>query len=140
MARRAFVLEPPERAARGRQPAGAGLKEISLARPARNYGSKACRTFLTVGARRAKSTDTVSHKGDEAGKQVSGIRLPLAADRQDLPHATAVTTANVIDRKGALAARKRCKRRLRWAQNPRCDNRYAGRLCAQGVQDVGASA
>ena len=40
-------------------------------------------------------------KGYDAGKKVSGIKRHIAVDTQGLPHAVAVTTAEVTDRKGA---------------------------------------
>ena len=42
------------------------------------------------------------------GKRVSGIKRHIAVDIQGLPHAVAVTTAEVADRNGALAALGRC--------------------------------
>ena len=51
-----------------------------------------------------KNTDTAEEKGYDAGKKVSGIKRHIAVDTQGLPHAIAVTTANVTDRTGALLA------------------------------------
>ena len=53
--------------------------------------------------------DTAALKGYDAGKKVSGIKRHIAVDTQGLPHAVAVTTAEVTDRKGALQALKRGK-------------------------------
>lgn len=53
--------------------------------------------FLSV-----KNTDTAQHKGYDAGKKVSGIKRHIAVDTQGLPHAIAMTTADVNDRSGAL--------------------------------------
>ena len=50
-----------------------------------------------------------SLKGYDAGKKVSGIKRHIAVDTQGLPHAVAVSTAEVTDRKGALQALERCK-------------------------------
>jgi IS5 family transposase len=36
------------------------------------------------------------------GKKVSGIKRHIAVDTNGLPHAIAVTTANVTDRNGAI--------------------------------------
>ena len=47
-----------------------------------------------------KNTDTAGLKGYDAGKKVSGIKRHIAVDTQGLPHAMAVTTAEVTDRKG----------------------------------------
>ena len=49
-----------------------------------------------------KNTDTAGLKGYDAGKKVSGIKRHIAVDTQGLPHAIAVTTAEVTDRKGAV--------------------------------------
>ena len=46
-------------------------------------------------------------KGYDAGKKVSGIKRHIAVDTQGLPHALAVTTADITDRKGCLLALKR---------------------------------
>ena len=42
-----------------------------------------------------KNTDTAGLKGYDAGKKVSGIKRHIAVDTQGLPHAIAVTTAEV---------------------------------------------
>jgi transposase len=55
-----------------------------------------------VDAQSVKNTDTARHKGYDAGKKVSGIKRHIAVDTQGLPHAIAVTTANINDRNGAL--------------------------------------
>ena len=46
-------------------------------------------------------------KGYDAGKKVSAIKRHIAVDTQGLPHALAVTTADVTDRKGCLLALER---------------------------------
>ena len=43
-------------------------------------------------------------KGYDAGKKVSGIKRHIAVDTQGLPHALAVTAANITVRKGCLLA------------------------------------
>jgi hypothetical protein len=45
-----------------------------------------------------KDTDTAGQKGDEAKKKISGIKRHLAVDTRGLPHAIAVTTADVSAR------------------------------------------
>ena len=72
-------------------------------------GRNACPTLLIVDAQSVKNTDTATLKGYDAGKKVSGIKRHIAVDTQGLPHAVAVSTANVTDRKGALQALGRCK-------------------------------
>ena len=69
----------------------------------------ACSRFLIVDAQSVKNTDTAGQKGYDAGKKVSGIKRHIAVDTQGLPHAIAVTTAEVTDRKGALQALERCQ-------------------------------
>lgn len=87
-------------------------------------------------AQSVKNTDTASQKGYDAGKKVSGIKRHIAVDTQGLPHAVAVTTAEVTDRKGALLALKRCKPNLRRVVSLLADGGYMGKPFAQGVQDI----
>ena len=60
-----------------------------------------------------KNTDTAALKGYDAGKKVSGIKRHIAVDTQGLPHAVAITSAEVTYRKGAL---QRCKPGLKRVQ------------------------
>ena len=83
-----------------------------------------------------KNTDPASQKGYDAGKKVSGIKRHIAVDTQGLPHAVAVTTAEVTDRKGALQALKRCKPNLCRVVSLLADGGYTGKPFAQGVQDI----
>ena len=87
-------------------------------------------------AQSVKNTDTAGSQGYDAGKKVSGIKHHIAVDTQGLPHAIAVTTAQVTDRKGALQALQRCKPSLSRVQALLCDSGYVGRPFAQGVQDI----
>jgi Transposase DDE domain len=48
-------------------------------------------------------------KGYDTGKKVSGIKRHLAVDTQGLPHAVAITTADISDRGGAVTAFERCE-------------------------------
>lgn len=74
-----------------------------------------------------KNTDTANQKGyDAGGKKVSGIKRHIAVDTQGLPHAIAVTTAEVTDRKGALQAMDRCKTNLDSVQSVLADGGYVG--------------
>jgi transposase len=83
-----------------------------------------------------KNTDTAAHKGYDAGKKVSGSKRHIAVDTQGLPHAVAVTTAEVTDRKGALQALRRCKPILSKVQTLLCDSGYEGEPFAQGVREA----
>ena len=75
-------------------------------------------------AQSVKNTDTAAHKGYDAGKKVSGIKRHIAVDTQGLPHAVAVTTAEVTDRKGALQALKQGKRHLGQVRSLLADGGY----------------
>jgi len=99
-------------------------------------GRNACSAYLIVDAQSVKNTDTAVLKGYDAGKKVSGIKRHIAVDTQGLPHAVAVTTAEVTDRKGALGALQRCKCGLNKVQSLLCDSGYVGRPFAQGVQEI----
>ena len=87
-----------------------------------------------------KNTDTAGLKGYDAGKKVSGIKRHIAVDTQGLPHAVAVTTAEVTDRKGALQALKRCTPNLTQVKSVLCDGGYVGHPFAQGVHNFRATA
>ncbi|QLP98997.1 MAG: IS5 family transposase [Burkholderiaceae bacterium] len=99
-------------------------------------GRNACSTYLIVDAQSVKNTDTAAFKGYDAGKKVSGIKRHIAVDTQGLPHAVAVTTAEVTDRKGALQALTRCKPTLSRVQSLLADSGYVGQPFAQGVQEI----
>ena len=75
-----------------------------------------------------KNTDTAALKGYDAGKKVSGIKRYIAVDTQGLPHAVAVATADVTDRKGAL---QRCKPNL---LSLLADSGYVGQPFAVGCK------
>ncbi|WP_233556491.1 IS5 family transposase [Noviherbaspirillum sedimenti] len=97
-------------------------------------------TFVIVDAQSVKNADTAKHKGDDAGKKVSGIKRHIAVDTQGFPHAIAVTTADVTDRKGALQAFSSHRKSLSRVVNVLVDGGYTGQPFADGVRDtVGAS-
>ena len=87
-------------------------------------------------AQSVKNTDTAGGKGYDAGKKVSGIKRHIGVDTQGLPHAIAVTTAEVTDRKGALQAMQRCKDSLDQVQSVLADSGYVGDPFAQGVKQT----
>ena len=99
-------------------------------------GRNACSTFLIIDAQSVKNTDTAALKGYDADKKVSGIKRHIAVDTQGFPHAVAVTTAQVTDRKGALQALKRCKCSLTQVHRLLADAGYVGDPFAQGVRDI----
>jgi transposase len=87
-----------------------------------------------------KNTDTAGQKGYDAGKKVSGIKRHIAVDTQGLPHAVAITTAEVTDRNGALAAFDRCAYDLAQVRSVLVDGGYSGRPFAEAVeQKIGAT-
>ena len=83
-----------------------------------------------------KNADTAGLKGYDAGKKVSGIKRHIAVDTQGFPHAVAVTTAEVTDRKGALQALQRCKPGLTRVQSVLCDGGYTGKPFAHEVCEI----
>jgi transposase len=99
-------------------------------------GRSGSTTFLIVDAQSVKNTDSADAKGYDAGKKVSGIKRHIAVDTQGLPHAIAVTTAEVTDRKGALQALARCRTNLREVRNVLVDGGYVGEPFAQAVADT----
>ncbi|WP_386355847.1 IS5 family transposase [Xanthomonas campestris] len=105
---------------------------VARARQERN----ACTRFLIVDAQSVKNTDTAGQKGYDAGKKVSGIKRHIAVDTQGLPHAIAVTTAEVTDRKGALQALERCQSNLTHVRSFLCDSGYTGVRFADGVREI----
>jgi transposase len=91
---------------------------------------------LIVDVQSVKNTDTAQQKGYDTGKKVSGIKRHIAVDTNGLPHAIAITTAEVTDRKGALQALERCKSHLQCVKSVLGDGGYSGESFAQGVRDI----
>lgn len=85
-----------------------------------------------------KNTDTAEEKGYDAGKKISGIKRHIAVDTQGLPHAIAVTTANVTDRAGALIAITDAKQKqnLTNVVNILVDGGYSGEKFAEAVKEL----
>lgn len=85
-----------------------------------------------------KNTDTAEEKGYDAGKQVSGIKRHIAVDTQGLPHAIAITTANVTDRAGALIALtdSKQKQNLTNLVSILVDGGYSGEKFAEAVKEL----
>lgn len=82
-----------------------------------------------------KNTDSAEQKGYDAGKKVSGIKRHIAVDMLGLPHAIAVTTAEVTDRAGALNAITRCATNLTHVRSVLVDGGYSGQPFATAVND-----
>ena len=93
-------------------------------------------SFLIVDAQSVKNTDTAKEKGYDGGKKVSGIKRHIAVDSQGLPHAVAITTADVTDRKGALEAFERCTSNLTKVETVLVDGGYTGQPFAEAVQNT----
>ena len=91
---------------------------------------------MIVDAQSVKNTDSAGEKGYDAGKKVSGIKRHIAVDTQGLPHAIAVTTADVTDRKGALLALGRCAADLKAVQSILADGGYVCQPFAQAVEEL----
>ncbi len=67
---------------------------------------------------------------------MSGIKRHIAVDTQGLPHAVAVTTAEVTDRKGVLKAFARCKAGLGKVRSVLADSGYVGQPFALDIQAI----
>ena len=91
---------------------------------------------MIVDAQSVKNTDSAAEKGYDAGKKVSGIKRHIAVDTQGLPHATAVTTADVTDRTGALLALGRCVADLQAVRSVLADGGYVGQPFADAVKEL----
>ena len=83
-----------------------------------------------------KNTDCAQNKGYDAGKKVSGIKRHIVVDSQGLPHAIAVTTANVTDRQGALDAIGQNQEHLSAVTSILVDGGYTGQPFADSVRDL----
>lgn len=83
-----------------------------------------------------KNSDSAREKGYDAGKKVSGIKRHIAVDTQGLPHAIAVTTANVTDRTGALKALTGAQRHLRRTRVILADGGYRGVPFARAIRET----
>ncbi|WP_257141381.1 transposase, partial [Bacillus toyonensis] len=83
-------------------------------------------SFCTVDAQSVKNTGTAGEKGYDAGKKVSGIKRHIDVDTNGLIHAILVTTANIMDREGAI---QMCERHIEARDkvtNILCDAGYTG--------------
>lgn len=100
------------------------------------HGRQDKTSFCIVDAQSVKNTDTAEEKGYDAGKKVAGIKRHIAVDTQGLPHAIAITTANVTDRTGALLAFSSQHQTLSAVKNVLADSAYTGEPFAAGVQNL----
>ena len=107
-----------------------------MAAARRKQGRHEETSFLIIDAQSVKNADTAMEKGYDAGKKVSGIKRHIAVDTQGLPHAIAVTTADVTDRKGCLLALERGRDNLGAVQKILADGGYTGKAFASSVQEL----
>lgn len=82
--------------------------------------------MVIVDAQSVKNTDTAHLKGYDAGKKVSGIKRHIAVDTNGLPHAIAITAANVTDRAGAVQMVRTNKQHLCSVTKVLADGGYTG--------------
>jgi transposase len=122
--------------AKWREPDQQGISALeralkkSVGEAREKLGRKAATSFIIVDAQSVKNTDTAEEKGYDAG-----IKRHIAVDTQGLPHAVAVTTADVTDRSGALAAMDRCKPNLESVESVLVDGGCTGEPFADGVME-----
>jgi len=89
-----------------------------------------------VDAQSVKNADTAGTKGYDAGKKVSGIKRHIAVDSLGLPHAIAITSADVTDRTGGLLALSCRAEHLTSVKKVLVDGGYTGKPFAEGVAEI----
>lgn len=99
-------------------------------------GRKCKTSFGIVDAQSVKNTDTAKEKGYDGGKKISGIKRHIVVDTNGLPHALAITTANVTDRDGAIEALKSSKENLKKVKKILTDGGYTGENFANEVKNI----
>lgn len=87
-----------------------------------------------------KNADTAGTKGYDAGKKVSGIKRHIAVDTLGLPHAIAITPADVTDREGGLLALSCRAEYLTDVRKVLVDGGYTGKPFAEAVARIIAGA
>ncbi len=87
-------------------------------------------------AQSVKNTDSAKEKGYDGGKKVSGIKRHIGVDTNGLPHAIAVTTANVTDRDGAVLLATQNKKHLSKVKKLLVDGGYTGRPFAEKIDGI----
>ena len=102
----------------------------------RSNGRSAKTSFIIIDAQSVKNTDTASIKGYDAGKKISGIKRHIAVDTNGLPHAIAITTADVTDRAGAIEMVKKNKSTLSGVKNSLVDGGYSGKKFATEIKKI----
>ncbi len=92
--------------------------------------------MVIVDAQSVKNTETAHVKGYDGGKKISGIKRHVAVDTQGLPHALAVTAANVTDRTGATDMLRTAKAQLGGVKKVLVDGSYTGETFADCMKDL----
>ncbi|WP_423747936.1 IS5 family transposase [Bacillus cereus] len=72
----------------------------------------------------------------DAGKKASGIKRHIAVDTNGLIHAIEITTANIMDREGAIQMCERHTETLDKVTNILCDGGYTGPSFAQSIKEA----
>ncbi|WP_289423620.1 IS5 family transposase, partial [Faecalibaculum rodentium] len=93
-------------------------------------------TFGIVDAQSVQNADTAEEKGYDAGKKLSGIKRHVIVDTMGLPHAIAVTTADVTDRDGAIQMILLNLDNLSHVEKFLVDAGYSGQRFANQVKDI----
>ena len=93
-------------------------------------------SFLIVDGQSVKNTDSANEKGYDGGKKVSGIKRHVGVDTNGLPHAIAVTTADVTDRDGAVLMAAQSRRHLSRVRGLLADGGYAGAPFAERIDGI----
>lgn len=93
-------------------------------------------SFIIVDAQSVKNTETAEEKGCDGGKKVSGIKRHIAVDTRGLPHAIAITTANISDKAAAKHMLKENSRELGRVTNVLVDGGYNGAPFADFVLET----
>ncbi len=92
--------------------------------------------MVIVDAQSVKNTETAHVKGYDGGKKVSGIKRHVAVDTQGLPHALAVTAADVTARSGAVAMLGVEKGQLVLVEKVLVDGSYTGETFANSIKNL----
>ena len=89
-----------------------------------------------IDSKSVKNADTAQKKGYDGGKKVSGIKVHAATDSLGLPHMIYVTTANVMDRDGAIEMLSNYINKLSKIEKFLVDKGYSGDNFANAVKEL----
>lgn len=99
-------------------------------------GRKRNTSMGIVDAQSVKNTESAREKGYDAGKKVKGIKRHIVVDTSGLPHAFAITTADVTDRDGAIQAFEENKKHLSKVKKILADGGYTGKPFSEKVKKI----